>query len=326
MKMKTLKFLLVASIASFALTSCLGNGDNGDIVPDTILGGMEIHDVAAGQSLYAIDPVTIAFRLNALLTDKQLQDASTLDDVRTEFGNGEKTYLFGGTRIEENYNGVEGDYRLTFEMAGTKGQYDRTRDGSVIISTGGKLLTDLAADGSVWVVDFSDAQKLRYPTSTESITVESAEEYFIESRDGEYVVTMKNFRSYVRSNLASSWSGEYSVKPQTSDLLSMKNLKKSTFNVSIGAFGKSMFDLSGRQPEMQMTTPSSLIYKPDCGMNNGSIYRFSGEEYVSFASADYDKEKYPSQFVIVKYTPNVSEGCASMVSATITYNGQTYTF
>ncbi len=321
MKMKTLKFLLCASIASVALTSCLGNDDDGgQTVPDTILRGIEIHNIANGQSIYAIDPVNIAFRLNALLTDKQLQDAPTLEDVRTESGNGEKTYLFGGTRIEENYNGVEGDYRLTFEMAGTQGQYDRRRDGSVIIKTGGKLLTDLAASGGVWVVDFSDAQKLRYfYSNTESITVESADDYIIKAEDGGYVVEMKNFKSYVRSNLASSWTGMYTVKPDTDDLLSMKYLKKSIFKVGIYTSGKSMFDLGGKQPVMRMETTRDFAYKPEVGMRDGSVFKYDGSVNVTI-SGDYDQKLYPSNFVIVEYKAN-----GSVVAAIITYNGQTFT-
>ncbi len=321
MKMKTLKFLLVASIASFAFTSCLGSDDDGQTVPETILRGVEIYNIANGQSIYAVDPVNIAFRLNALLTDKQLQDAATLDDVRTESGNGEKTYLFGGTRIEENYNGVVGDYKLTFEMAGTKGQYDRTRDGSVIISTGGKLLTDLAASGSMWIVDFSDAQKLRYfYSTTESITVESAEDYTIRAEDGGYVVEMKNYKSYVRSNWASSWTGMYTVKPDTDDLLSMKNLKKSIFKVGIYASGKSMFDMGGKQPVMRLETTRDLAYKPEGGMKDGSVYKYEGSENVTI-SGDYDQKVYPSNFVIVEY-----KATGSVVSAMVTYNGQTFTY
>lgn len=330
--MKTLKLLLIASAASIAFTSCLNNNGESD-VPDVIVKGVEMYNTAAGQSLYTLDAAAIAFRLNVLLTDAKAQDVTSLDDVLTEAGNSERNYLFGSTGIEKDYNGVVGDYKLTFEMAGTKGQYDRTRDGAVIISTGGKLLTELANDGGMWIIDFSDPQKLRYPdtsAASQAITVENADEYTIYPSDDAngYTVAVKNYRSYVISSYTSSWTGVYNIIPQTSETLSMKTARNTVYHLNYVVSGKSMYDLAGRQPEMRLGTISDIVYKPACGMSSGSIYKHSGEEQVAFVgSADYDTTEYPSSFAIVTFTPQNSTGdCAALVSATITYSGQSYTF
>ena len=54
-------------------------------------------------------------------------------------------------------------------------------------------------------------------------------------------------------------------------------------------------------------------------MSNGMVYRASGEEFAELIGS-YDKEAFPSSFVVVKYTPAGTE--CGKVNATITYNGE----
>lgn len=324
MKMKTLKYLLMAAVLPLMMISCWPEPDQGESDPMTA--GLWIYNATMIQSTYALDPAAIAFRLNCLLTDKQLQGVENLQDVKTEAEALEMKFLFGEmTRVEENYKGVAGDYRITFDMTSDKGQSDRARSGSVVISTGNKLLTELTEE-EAWVIDTDPNDLLSYLASaTDQITTEGFATYTIAPTSAEggltkYVVEIENFqcRSHIGA-YSSSWSGSYGITPQTTEPLSMGVARKATFAMSVAMQGGTFAALDGvNQTSIRYLTTEDNIYQPACSMSNGNVYRASGEEYASLVGT-YDTELFPSAFVMVKYS---GSGDCGKVSATVTYNGE----
>lgn len=329
MKMKKLKYFLVAAMLPFLMTSCWEEPEQTD--SDPIYAGIWLYNTAVVQSTYAIDPAAIAFRLNCLLTDKQLQGVDRLDDVLTEAEAHEKKFLFGEiTRIEENYNGVAGDFHLTFDISTDRGQSDRARGGSILISTGNQLLSDLAESGDAWVIEVDKNLPLNYQISdAEQVTFEGADTYTISAQAQEngyicYTVTIEGYKC--KSHLGvytSSWRGYYAITPQTDQKLSMSVVRKTEFKVATTMTGPTFAALDGvNQTNLVYQTTEENIYVPDCAMSSGNVYRKSGEEMVSIYGT-YDTETFPSSFATVRFTPSGSE-CGS-VSAKITYNGEVYT-
>lgn len=332
MKMKRLKVLLLSLTAPLMLASCLDTGgSSGSGVSETIMNGISLYNSGLAQSVYSLDPTSVAFRLNALLTDREKQGVTTLDEVRTEAGNNEYKYLFGSTIIEEDYRGVPGDYLLTFAYTETTGQYDRKRDGSILISTGGHLLSELAETGGMWVIDLNRENGFYYPVETSGatlITVEGAEDYTISaSDDGQgFNIDIKNFRSFILSNYTSNWTANYQLATTGATDFALSDLKKITFKLSGRGSGPTMYDLYGTQANLIYQISESVVYRPDCGVgSDGSVYKYSGEERVSFIEGSvYDQTQFPSSFVTVKFMPT-SESCNMSVPITITYNGEVYT-
>ena len=332
MKMKRLKVLLLSLTAPLMLASCLDTGgSSGSGVSETIMNGISLYNSGLAQSVYSLDPTSVAFRLNALLTDREKQGVTTLDEVRTEAGNNEYKYLFGSTIIEEDYRGVPGDYLLTFAYTETTGQYDRKRDGSILISTGGHLLSELAETGGMWVIDLNRENGFYYPVETSGatlITVEGAEDYTISaSDDGQgFNIDIKNFKSFILSNYTSDWTANYQLATTGATDFALSDLKKITFKLSGRGSGPTMYDLYGTQANLIYQISESVVYRPDCGVgSDGSVYKYSGEERVSFIEGSvYDQTQFPSSFVTVKFMPT-SESCNMSVPITITYNGEVYT-
>lgn len=324
MKMKKLKNLLVAAVLPLMLTSCWEAPNQGQDDPMTV--GLWIYNTTVLQSTYALDPAAIAFRLNCLLTDKQLQGVENLNDVKTEADALEKKFLFGElTGIEENYNGVAGDYRISFDMNSDKGHSDRARGGAVIISTGGKLLTELT-DNDMWVIEADQNSPLSYQASTsEQISCEGIDEYTITATPGEggltqYLVAVKGYKCKSHVGIyTSNWTGQYAITPQTTAPLSMATARKSTFNMSIAIQGPTFAAVDGvNQSSIRFYTTSDNVYKPACSLANGNVYRSAGEEQV-WMVGNYDTEKIPSAQVMVSF---VGSGDCGKVSATMTYNGE----
>lgn len=323
--MKKLKYLLVAAVLPLMMTSCWPEPDQ--TASDPMNAGLWIYNTAVIQSTYALDPAAVAFRLNSLLTDKQLQGANALNEVITEAEALEMKFLFGElTLIEENYNGVAGDYRISFEMNSDKGQSDRTRGGAMIISTGEKLLTELT-DNDMWVIEADPNNLLNYmATASEQLTCEGFADYIItatpaESGFTQYNVQIKDYVSKSQQGVyKSSWTGTYGIIPQTIEPLSMSVARKATYSMSIAMQGPTFAALDGvNHTHIRYLTTSNNIYKPACSMSNGVVYRASGEEYVTL-SGNYDTETFPSAFVMVNFSP--AGGDCGKVSATMTYNGE----
>lgn len=324
MKMKKLKYLLVATVLPLMMVSCWPEPEQGESDPMTA--GLWIYNTAVVQSTYALDPAAIAFRLNCLLTDKQLQGVDNLNDVKTEAEALEKKFLFGElTRIEENYKGVAGDYRIVFDITSDKGQSDRARNGGVIISTGNKLLTELT-ENDMWVIEADLNEPMTYQASTsESISCQNIDEYTITATQAEggftrYIVAVKGYKCKSHVGVyTSDWTGEYSITPQTAEPLSMSVARKAVYGMTIAMQGPTFAALDGtNQTQLRYLTTQENIYKPACSMSNGNVYRASGEEYVSLVG-NYDTEVFPSAFVMVTFSGG--SDCGS-VSATMTYNGE----
>ena len=323
--MKKLKNLLVAAVLPLMMTSCWEAPTQTQA--DPMNAGLWIYNTAVIQSTYALDPAAVAFRLNCLLTDKQLQGVNALNEVITEAEALEMKFLFGeSTFIEENYKGVAGDYRILFDINSDKGQSDRVRGGAVIISTGGKLLTELT-DNDMWVIESDPNNLLNYmATASEQLTCEGFADYIITASpaDGgftQYNVAIKDYVS--KSQLGvykSSWTGVYGIIPQTTSPLSMSVARKAVYSMSIAMQGPTFAALDGvNHTNIRYITTENNIYKPACSLSNGVVYRASGEEYVAM-TGNYDAETFPSAFVMVKFTP--AAGDCGKVMATMTYNGE----
>ena len=323
--MKKLKYLLVAAVLPFMMTSCWEAPDQTS--SDPMNAGLWIYNTAVVQSTYTLDPAAVAFRLNCLLTDKKLQGANALNEVLTEAEALEMKFLFGEmTYIDENYKGVAGDYRILFDLNGDKGQSDRARGGAIIISTGEKLLTELT-DNDMWVIELEPNNVLDYmATASEQLTCESFADYIITASPAEGGFTQYNvqIKDYVcKSQLGvykSSWTGVYTITPQTTSPLSMGVARKATFSMSIAMQGPTFAALDGvNHTNIRYVTTENNVYKPACSLSNGVVYRASGEEYVAM-TGNYNTETFPSSFVMVKFTPGA--GDCGKVMATITYNGE----
>ena len=323
--MKKLKYLLVAAVLPLMMTSCWEAPNQTS--SDPMNAGLWIYNTAVIQSTYALDPAAVAFRLNCLLTDKQLQGVNALNEVLTEAEALEMKFLFGEmTYIEEDYKGVAGDYRILFDLNGDKGQSDRARGGAIIISTGEKLLTELT-DNDMWVIELEPNNVLDYmATASEQLTCESFADYIITASPAEGGFTQYNvqIKDYVcKSQLGvykSSWTGVYTITPQTTSPLSMGVARKATFSMSIAMQGPTFAALDGvNHTNIRYVTTENNVYKPACSLSNGVVYRASGEEYVAM-TGNYNTETFPSSFVMVKFTPGA--GDCGKVMATITYNGE----
>ena len=323
--MKKLKYLLVAAVLPLMMTSCWEAPNQTS--SDPMNAGLWIYNTAVIQSTYALDPAAVAFRLNCLLTDKQLQGVNALNEVLTEAEALEMKFLFGEmTYIDENYKGVAGDYRILFDINGDKGQSDRARGGAIIISTGEKLLTELT-DNDMWVIELEPNNVLDYmATASEQLTCESFADYIITASPAEGGFTQYNvqIKDYVcKSQLGvykSSWTGVYTITPQTTSPLSMGVARKATFSMSIAMQGPTFAALDGvNHTNIRYVTTENNVYKPACSLSNGVVYRASGEEYVAM-TGNYNTETFPSSFVMVKFTPGA--GDCGKVMATITYNGE----
>lgn len=324
--MKKLKYLLVAFVLPLMMTSCWPEPEQNE--NDPIYAGVWLYNTAVVQSTYTLDPAAIAFRLNCLLTDRLEQGVPNLSDVLTEAEALEQKFLFGeSTQIEENYEGVVGDFRISFDMTLDKGQSDRSRSGAVIISTGGKLLTDLVETGDAWIIEVDEDSNLNYVASTgEQIISEGADSYVItadkvEDDQTRYTVAIEDFEC--KSNLgtySSSWRGAYSIIPQTTKTLGMAVARKCDWKMAIAMAGPTFAALDGvNQTNLIYMTMVDNVYSPDCSMSNGIVYRAQGEESVNLTGV-YDTESFPSSFATVSLVAPGSK--CGKVSAKINYNGE----
>lgn len=128
-----MKKLLLLTASVFLLGAC-NWGD--DVEIDETADGYELQAYAFIQHEVAMDPYRIAERLNVLLTECNwnLESADTYT----------RAAIFGGTDITHAGSGV---YLLTFSSY--VADNDDMREGSVIINTGGKLLSEPGANWTV---------------------------------------------------------------------------------------------------------------------------------------------------------------------------------
>ena len=248
------KFLLLAGIVALC-SSCLKNDYYKESLTST---GYNIYLAAYRQSILALDPFNIAFRLNTLIVEGKGDPNATTLTLRNEV-------LAPGAQI--TYTESTGLYTIVYSGApatGDAARRDFTHKGSIRIFTNG--YATLSEASAKWTVEILSGYTLY--SNADAIGIK-ANVYTIENQEtNSWSVSMQNFVSNISTasssgstNYASDWTGVYEIKQETGTQ-NVADVVKSIFTVNTHIRGsKTMYYPADA---MTVATPTPYQYNPQC--------------------------------------------------------------
>lgn len=308
--MKRILYPLIGIFSSAVLMcSCLGDGDGGSGgTTDPITTGVILHNSAVSQSLTALDPFNIAFRLNALL----VAGNGDVNNAPTEV----KDELFGrSTEIKCTYEHGEYKYQIRFYgMAGTK---DLVRAGKVEIVSIALYLTDPQATWKVSIPkEEAYALQLKYTGNNSSVTqVDISAAFYLIQNVGEntWKADMMSFNSAPKNTsqqFQADWTASYTIKQESGDQ-SLKGISSSNYAVDIDVQGATSMFLRNK---IIVKTTTPLQFSATCPAMNTIV----GNGTMEVAFSENPESKSVSQWL------GDDSDCKTKVR--ITYDGESEEF
>lgn len=236
--MKKLLFLLAA--ATVTLTSCLDKDDSYERLRP-VMPGIEIARNARLQNYLSMQPLNAAFRLALLLAEADGEE----DLTQVMYKNMRLVDLLydGQTAV----NRVEDDYLITFR-AGIVDAYGVTRNGSLLVRTGGVLQlrdTDAKRPWTVEPKEFEMQVMVGNSTGILHLTGGTFEIYA--AGDGVYMLSAQRVAGHFegKDELVSYWNAEFRVRPADAGLKYSACAGK-VYEVDGDGGGESNFSFDGK--------------------------------------------------------------------------------
>lgn len=286
--MKKLFLLTLSVAAALSLDSCFKNDTPKE---DPLVGGKYIYLYTHNQEVFATDMVNIGFRLNILLTEAAKQPDGKIDNLIIKYGNNNinlTTTLFGNAIIKADET-IPGDYVVTYQQSFSV-YNDMSRTGSVRISTGGKLLHEIADDFSNWSIMLENPENspLVYSYAGGSLKVTGSEPCIISGLSAtEWNYSVGAFQASLYADHTSSWDTDGHVV-FSGTTMDYDGVQSGKFTVNTNGSGTTLFALAN------MTyRGKDLVYTPKCGYSfissgteSGGFETFIGIDPTTFPAID----------------------------------------
>ena len=148
--MKKFLFVAAAVVASMVFTGCINEDDTYKKL-QPVEKGINIYNWTSSQYFMATEQANIGLRMAMLVAEAHKQGVDNFEDVKIE-GISIKGKLLGtSSKIEKTTTG----YKITFNPA-YMDMDGYSREGAVLIDTGGAPLLEDAVAGKVWSVTFDE--------------------------------------------------------------------------------------------------------------------------------------------------------------------------
>ena len=245
--------LLLGCVAAFS--SCLKNDK---FERDMTSTGYIIYSSAAKQTLVALDPFNVAFRLNILIAEGDGDFNAAPGEIRQKM-------FSTGTVI--SYDETRANYKLVFNSGSISGDYPRK--GTITISTNG--YGSLAEAGARWDIYLSDSYAMF--SDSKAIYTSSGTYSVTNSGDNTWQVSIQQLVSVLPDagivegsdgseiEFESDWTASYTIKQETGTQ-KLTDVRNSIFTVSTNVLnGKTMY-LPADQ--LNVSTPKPFQFNPAC--------------------------------------------------------------
>lgn len=292
-----MKKILLFIVSAFTITSC---AIKDAAPPDPNIGALNILNSVMFQNRFALDPLNVAFRLNTLIVEADM-DGVSLDNISAATRNrlfGEKVVI----TLDD-----QGVYTLDYKGVPAKG--DDLREGKIKIKTNG--FRTLSEGNAVWDVMISGDDCYYFGWGVNLLKF-SAEEYSIRQfESNDWVVTMRKFVSYLgdtEQESSSDWTATYNFR-QTGADQSLASISRSSYAFVITAYDVKTMSSEDRY---DITTTFPLRYNAKCE----DPYSVLGDGAITIASVESALELTEN-----KWLGQTLDDCSPSVA--ITYKGLT---
>ena len=310
---KIIPQILFSAVLLVGMSSCLKSS----FEEDPVLGGKQIYNYAANQNTMSLDAVSAAFRLNIILTEAKSAGVTDLDGLKElTLTLSENTKINLWNRLLGSSVTIEspsaGVYELDF--SDTSFSYGN-REGTIRISTGGKLLDELG-DSDGWNISFKEGEPFEYYTTSETLRVENGNFAIFKRSDRSWQISVMEYAArYVYSSanegVLSAWDGDFVVSQSGGSSFTYDDCNKSEFLLWGFSAGSTYFRGAGMTYQIEEDTP--LCYSLPCGQVTSGKVKAAFDFNVAI-----DTETYPSREVEVEW----QKGAGSCtVSVCVYYNG-----
>lgn len=208
--MKKFLFVAAAVVASMVFTGCINEDDTYKKL-QPVEKGINIYNWTSSQYSMATEQANIGLRMAMLVAEAHKQGVDNFEDVKIE-GISIKGKLLGtSSKIEKTTTG----YKITFNPAMDMDGY--SREGAVLIDTGGAPLLEDAVAGKVWSVTFDEKLVLVATNGNTSVkaSLVGGSTQLYNDENGAYAISIANQACYLDSgsNFTSNWGGRMTLKP-----------------------------------------------------------------------------------------------------------------
>lgn len=305
--MKKFLFVAAAVVASMVFTGCINEDDTYKKL-QPVEKGINIYNWTSSQYSMATEQANIGLRMAMLVAEAHKQGVDNFEDVKIE-GISIKGKLLGtSSKIEKTTTG----YKITMDMDGY------SREGAVLIDTGGAPLLEDAVAGKVWSVTFDEKLVLVATNGNTSVkaSLVGGSTQLYNDENGAYAISIANQACYLDSgsNFTSNWGGRMTLKPENMNF-TYSDCVGEKFVVKEGLlYGPSFYTMdNATHLELSMTL-SNVEYYTKSSIREGKI--------EAMMTGGYDFTAFPSPKVTVQYAVSAD---GKKLLTTITYNGNTVT-
>lgn len=281
------KIFLVLAAVSLLFASCLKSDPP---ETDPMIPALLMYSAVSFQNIAALDPFSVAFRLNSLLTEAEGNDFENIVPATKE--------KFFGTWTKISYEASSGVYTIEFTGGAAEGDY--LRSGKLFIHTNGNpVLTDEAVwdisteTDKPYAMSLSDASLVNInlvPDTDADTDAESQSryKYSIRTKDlHEWEVKVTDFDSWVNSSsLHSNWGCTYTISHDGASQLPGA-IEAAKYYVYVGTSSDAKTFLLGDR--ISVTTQSPIVYSAKCGWG---VIVSGGEITISLSDISYTSEGY----------------------------------
>lgn len=305
--MKKFLFLVLAAVAAAGLTSCLEKDDTFERLRP-VMPGMEIVQKARLQNYYSMQPLNAAFRLALLAAEA---DGET-DLSGVMYNNNRLIDLLYDGQTSVTRDGD--DYRIVFRP-GIVDAYGVTRNGSLVVKTGGRLqLRDTDAEHP-WTVVLQDFEMQVVVGASSGVVQFTGGSFSLHAAGGgTYVLLAANAMAHFgKDDLSSVWNAEFTIKPAAASL-KYADCAGKEFEAAGTGRGTSNFMFDGK-------TLMGLEYVLEEGRYKVVTTIEKGTERGRLLNENYDHTFFPSPKAEIVW----SRDSNGSLHQQVTYNGVTAT-
>lgn len=297
--MKKILFFALTTISLFTFSSCLDTGY--ELPTSPVQGGVRIYSEASMHNNYVLFCADMAYRLNVLLEAKT--EGQDIKDVMLVVGedktaNGIVT-LFKGMIVKIE-NPIGSIWQFTF----TPNIPTSTHEGSLTVSTGGKLLSEVGAE---WRVTNTVGVTMSYSGGGIYTGVSGNGVEISHLSQGLFTIDVQGFGLYnivsdPEQIMKSRWATKYTLRKSDANDFSLLGMRNSTYELT---------GYTGGVPEGE-SDDIQFSYRIDDSSEAPSPLKFKYDErtqkMVLYSGAEITKcprlavafpEQYPSEEVTV---------------------------
>lgn len=311
--MKKFLFVAAAVVASMVFTGCINEDDTYKKL-QPVEKGINIYNWTSSQYSMATEQANIGLRMAMLVAEAHKQGVDNFEDVKIE-GISIKGKLLGtSSKIEKTTTG----YKITFNPA-YMDMDGYSREGAVLIDTGGAPLLEDAVDGKVWSVTFDEKLVLVATNGNTSVkaSLVGGSTQLYNDENGAYAISIANQACYLDSgsNFTSNWGGRMTLKPHNMNFTYSDCMgEKFVVNTTGAIYGPSFYTMDNATSLELSMTLTDVEYYTRSSIREGKFEAMmtGGDDFTAF----------PSPKVTVKYAVSAD---GKKLLTTIEYAGNTVT-